>query len=94
MVVFWVFFFTTRRTTLACNAINAVCLQLVHFHSQTLSRRREWRGIEEKKGGERDRVVEAMEKRERKGGYRKGEGGLAGNVFVLERNGPLGCNWR
>ena len=36
--------------------------------------------------------------REKGGGrercYRKREGGLVGSVFVLERNSPLGCNWR
>ena len=40
------------------------------------------------------RKESGKEKGSERGGDRKGEGGFAGSVFVLERNSPLGCNWR
>lgn len=43
--------------------------------------------------GEKKREGKVENDGERRRGYRKGEGGLVGSVFVLERNSPLGCNW-
>lgn len=63
--------------------------------SNSQQRGRERERKKRRKPGESGNKEREGQKRWGEGrGYRKGEGGVVGRVFVLERNSPLGCNWR